>query len=86
MHNGNGYVPPPDIDELPGFPGTERNRRYKHPTWTNKRVICQWDALHGGVEVFTAGSEDHLGGFDHETGERLPGKPGKPVPGRKVRK
>jgi hypothetical protein len=86
VHNGTGYEPPPNLDELPGFPGTARNRGFTHPTWTSKRRICQWDTLHGGVEVFNAGDEKHLGGFDHITGDRLPGKPGKPVKGRKVRK
>jgi hypothetical protein len=86
VHNGNGYIPPPSDKELPGFPGATRDRNYKQPTWRSKKRICQWDTLHGGLEVFTAGSEEHLGGFDHETGERLPGKPGKPVPGRPVRK
>lgn len=85
VHNGK-TVPPPDIDELPGFPGTKRDRNYKWPTWTSKKRICQWDTLHGDVEVFTSGSEEHLGGFNHQTGERLPGKPGRAVPGRRTRR
>lgn len=80
VHN---YIPPPR-GPLPGFPGSVlKGNKGGRQTWETKKYICQWDSDHGNVEVFNKGDKEHLGGYNPNTGERSPGKPGRAVPGRR---
>ncbi|MFF3432025.1 colicin E3/pyocin S6 family cytotoxin [Streptomyces sp. NPDC002602] len=48
--------------------------------------ILEWDSAHGTIEMWTNGKKNakHVGEFDPNSGNQLPGNKGKPVPGRKL--
>ena len=67
------YIPAPD--ELPGFPDAGKVRPKSGRTrWRDSKNshIYEWDRRHGTIEVYSARG-DHLGEYDHVTGERLKG-------------
>ncbi|WP_231566969.1 colicin E3/pyocin S6 family cytotoxin [Vibrio navarrensis] len=53
----------------------------KRPRWKDKKRIYEWDSQHGKVEVYDKNG-NHIGEFDHETGEQTKPKD----PKRKVEK
>ena len=78
--NPRGASPVPPPEGLPGFPGASRSKpktprgkgsKGRRPRWKDPDgTIYEWDSLHGTVERFNARGQ-HIGEFDHETGEQL---------------
>lgn len=84
----SNYIPAPK--NLPGFPDAERakpktpvqgggglRKRWRLPGG----CICEWDSQHGEVEKYDKRGK-HLGAFDPNTGDALPGKG--PDPTRRI--
>lgn len=94
VHNAGGYTPPPSDKILQGFPdakyvgkGSPKSGGGFRARWSmpDGRVL-EWDSAHGTIEMWTNGKKNakHLGEFDPNSGDQLPGNKGKPVPGRKL--
>lgn len=84
------YVPAPRGNPpLPAFPEAKKAKEKtyvqgggkKRPRWKDKKRIYEWDSQHGKVEVYDKNG-NHIGEFDHETGEQTKPKD----PKRKVEK
>ncbi|EJG1884639.1 S-type pyocin domain-containing protein [Vibrio parahaemolyticus] len=84
------YVPAPRGNPpLPAFPEARKAKEKtyvqgggkKRPRWKDKKRIYEWDSQHGKVEVYDKNG-NHIGEFDHETGEQTKPKD----PKRKVEK
>ncbi|MBB5495728.1 colicin E3/pyocin S6 family cytotoxin [Nocardiopsis metallicus] len=95
VHNVSRYKPAPEGKVLPGFPDAEyvgkgtnvrggggRRDRWELPDGR----ILEWDAKMGTVEMWTNKKKNakHMGEFDPDSGNRLPGNKGLPVRGRKL--
>ncbi|MFJ5829555.1 ricin-type beta-trefoil lectin domain protein [Streptomyces sp. NPDC093089] len=92
VHNSGGYTPPPSDKNLPGFPeakyvgkGSPKKGGGYRARWSlpDGRIL-EWDSAHGTIEMWTNGKKNakHMGEFDPNSGNQLPGNKGKPVPGR----
>jgi len=79
------YIPAPS--SLPGFPDAMRvkpktpvqgggglRKRWKRPNG----CICEWDSQHGEVEMYNKRGK-HMGAFDPNTCEAIPGKVADPT-------
>ncbi|WP_231604375.1 S-type pyocin domain-containing protein [Brenneria goodwinii] len=85
------YAPPKGIPPLPAYPDAKKAQA-KTPVkgggklrnrWKDSRgKIYEWDSQHGMVEVYDRSGRNHLGEFNHITGEQT--KPSDPT--RKVEK
>lgn len=94
VHNTSRYKPPPGDKNLPGFPeaefvgkGSPKKGGGHRPRWAmpDGRIL-EWDYAHGTIEMWTNKKKNskHMGEFDPNSGNRLPGNKGKPVPGRRL--
>lgn len=73
---GQNYHLPPKDGKLPSSPDAQRvGTRGGRRTWEDKKYIYQWDAENGRVEKYNKKTKEHLGEYDHKTGEQT--KPGK---------
>ncbi|MBV7297488.1 hypothetical protein KU854_06200 [Enterovibrio sp. NIFS-20-8] len=84
------YTPAPKgSPPLPAFPEAVKVKPKtsvqgggkKRARWKDKKHIYEWDSQHGKVEVYDKNG-NHLGEFDHITGEQTKAKD----PKRKVEK
>ncbi|MGF1706489.1 colicin E3/pyocin S6 family cytotoxin [Enterovibrio baiacu] len=87
---GLNYVPTPrGSPPLPAFPDAVKAKPKtsvqgggkKRARWKDKKRIYEWDSQHGKVEVYDKNG-NHIGEFDHNTGEQTKPKD----PKRKVEK
>ncbi|MEI8608345.1 colicin E3/pyocin S6 family cytotoxin [Enterovibrio sp. Hal110] len=87
---GLNYVPAPrGSPPLPAFPDAVKAKPKtsvqgggkKRARWKDKKRIYEWDSQHGKVEVYDKNG-NHIGEFDHNTGEQTKPKD----PKRKVEK
>lgn len=78
---GHAYHPSPMIEEITGFTGLKEAKKRTpqqgggglRERWTDAkgRTIYEWDSMHGELEVYRASDGNHLGSFNHVTGERI---------------
>ncbi|MBS0849961.1 colicin E3/pyocin S6 family cytotoxin, partial [Citrobacter sp. JGM124] len=85
------YTPPKENPPLPAFPDAKKAQaktpvkgggKLRNRWKDSKGKIYEWDSQHGTVEVYDRSGRNHLGEFNHITGEQT--KPADPT--RKVEK
>jgi RHS repeat-associated protein len=79
-NRSNAHQPVPPPTSLPGLGNPARvSPKNGRARWEDKKKIYEWDSKKGEVECYRKSDEEHLGGFDPNTGDQT----SKPVKNRR---
>jgi hypothetical protein len=64
-------IPPPKVDELPGFPGSRFLKKFfGRETWIWGNYELRYDRQHGRVEKHRRSNGEHMGEFEWQIGKQ----------------